>query len=301
MERAIFQHGCGLGMGGGDGETAERTQQQTECSGAVGGKSTAGVQAHHFMADRVDDPFSPQGGAQGHCEGAQNHKPHGDQKGLGIPASLGQRHAQKKNAHELLSVLSAVKKGHGRGSPCLSSAVKGRAPAAVPDGGKAAEPPQEKAENHGYDKAQDDPKPGIALHVGQAAGPGGGGAGDTGHQRVALTGGDAEDPCGGGPEDNSAESSAQRTECSADVSTKVGDGIDAFGNRCVEGGHHGHPQKIAQCGQPDGSVERKRSGGDGGGDGVGRIGPSVDQDDAQGQKHHTLQSRVGELGEKRAE
>ena len=120
---------------------------------------------------------------------------------LGIPASLGQRHAQKKNAHELLSVLSAVKKGHGRGSPCLSSAVKGRAPAAVTDGGKAAEPPQEKAENHGYDKAQDDPKPGIALHVGQAAGPGGGGAGDTGHQRVALTGGDAEDPCGGGPEE----------------------------------------------------------------------------------------------------
>jgi len=111
------------------------------------------------------------------------------------------------------------------------------------------------------------------------------GTGQAGDKAVALRGGDAETRCCGAVDDDGEQGRAQAGERHGAVSAKVNDMRDGIGDARVKVRHDEHAEEV-ECGaHENGGAGGHATRSDAGRDGVGRVGPSVDEDGAQREDH----------------
>lgn len=77
------------------------------------------------------------------------------------------------------------------------------------------------------------------------------------------------------------------------ISTEIHHIADGRGHRAVDVGHDQYAQKVKQGAEPDSRPDPHAVRTNAGGDGVGGVGPAVDKDDAQRQRHSNQQNGIG--------
>lgn len=117
------------------------------------------------------------------------------------------------------------------------------------------------------------------------AAEGDGSAGQAGDEAVALRGGDAKTRCRGAVDDDGEQGRAEARERHGAVSAKVDDMGDGVGNAGIKVRHDEHAQKVERGTHENGGAGGHATRGDTGRDGVGRVGPSVDEDGAEREEH----------------
>ena len=114
---------------------------------------------------------------------------------------------------------------------------------------------------------------------------GDGSAGKAGDEAVALRGRDAKTRCRGAVDDDGEERCAQAGKCHGTVSAKVDDMRDGVGDAGIKVRHDEHAQEVERGAHEDGGAGGHATRGDAGRDGVGRVGPSVDENGAEREDH----------------
>ena len=215
---------------------------------------------------------------------AYDHQPDRDDHALHAALPIAEGHAQKQHADELLAVLGAVHEAHGGGAEDLARLEEAVGLMPVHPGADnrnqlADHPPGQEAQGQAQKQAVDDLDPLVRVDPVQAAVDGDGRAGEAGNQTVALTGGDAEV---GGPHavhHDGEQSRAQGDLRLVGIASKVHHVADGGGHRAVDVGHDEHAQEVEDGAGNNGLPGPQAAGGDAGGNGVGRVGPAIDEDD----------------------
>ena len=73
-------------MGGGDGETRHRGEEQAEDSGQISGKPLNGTQVGETASHGVDDALPAAKNAEGHHTGTEKGEGEGDEELMDVPA-----------------------------------------------------------------------------------------------------------------------------------------------------------------------------------------------------------------------
>ena len=113
--------------------------------------------------------------------------------------------------------------------------------------------------------------------------------GQTGDESMTLAGGNAEIPCADGPDDNSSHGRAQRDERVVVVAFEINHVLDGHGDFGIEERHDQNTEKIEDRRHNDRLVHTDTAGGNTGGNGVGGVGPSVYEDNAQCKEYRDQQ------------
>lgn len=286
-----------LGVRGAHRNPRHRGEQQAQRGGQIRRKSLIGLELYHVHAHGLDDPVAADGCAQAHDHRAQRHQPHGHHKAGCIRRAAGKGRAQQKDGHEFLPILRAVHKGHGGAAGHLRPGKKALCfdpvEAAAQKRGEARhDKTQQKAKQRGEQQPVEDLDPLRAVDAGKTILDGDRRTGQARDQRMALAGGNSKVPRRSRPDDNGGHGRAQGDEGQARVSAEIHHVVNRHRDRGVERCHDEHTQKVARGRHQDGLAHIDGACGYAGGDGVGRIRPSVDQDDAQRQNRGDKQHGV---------
>ena len=111
-------------------------------------------------------------------------------------------------------------------------------------------------------------------------------------ERVALTGGDAEHKRQRCPGDDGKHGGREGDDGLVGVLTEVYHVGDGLGDLGAEQRHNVDTEEVEYGGHDDGGACRHTTGDDASGDGVGRVRPAVDQNDAQRQKDGYKEERI---------
>ena len=153
-------------------------------------------------------------------------------------------------------------------------------------------PAKREAQSEAQEEAVDDLDPLLAVHAVEAALDGERGTGEAGDEAMALARGDAEDRCSHAVDNDREQRSAQRDERHVRVRAEVDHVGNGGGNRRVDHRHEQHAEEIEHGAHDDRGPDADAPGGDGRCDGVRRVRPAVDEDDAQGQQNRDGQDGV---------
>ena len=285
-------------MRGGYRDAKQAGQQQAERRREVRCKTLVFFQLNHVHPHGLDDLLAADAGAQTHDSTAQQHQPDRDDHpaDAGLPVAEG--HAQEQYADEFLAILRAVHKAHGRRAEDLRVAEEAVCLAAVQPGAHpsqqlADEPAGAEAQQQAHDKTVEDLDPLGPVDATQTVVDGDGRAGQAGDQAVALAGGDAEPGSRDAVYHDGKQRRAQRDEGFVGVAAEVHHVGDGGSDGGVDAGHDQHTEKVEPGAEQDGRTDPHAAGADAGSDGVGGVGPSVDEDDAQRERHGHQQNGVG--------
>lgn len=304
FHRAHAHNGGGFGVCGGNRDAEQAGIQKAQCSGNVGRKTLIFFKAHHIHAHRFNDFFTAHAGAQGHYHTAQKHEPHRDADALYTALPVAEGKAQKQNADEFLAVLRAVHKAHGGCAKYLCNAEEGAGFSPVHASahqrhqlahGPACGEAQRKAEH----KPIQHLGPFAHVDAADAALNGDGRAGEARNKAVAFAGGNAEQRGPNAVHHNREQRSAQRHQRLVRISAEIHHVADGGRDRAVNFRHYKHAQKVEHGAHDNGRAHIHAACGDAGGNGVGRVRPSVDENHAQRERHGDEKNRVaGHFAEK---
>ena len=188
-------------------------------------------------------------------------------------------------------------KGHGAGAGNLGSLKEAGSlfPVHSPTdqaGQLHREPAHGKAQKGGKHQAVNHLDPLHAVNAGKAVVDSDSAAGDTGDQSMAFAGGDTEPPGQGGPDHNGEHGGAEGDQGILGVAAEIHHVVDGFRHGLVDGRHHQNSKEVENRRHNDRGTNPHASGGDAGGNGVGSVGPAVNQDYSQSQEHCNKQGWI---------
>lgn len=264
-----------LGVGRGDREAEQGGQQQAAAAGQVSGQPGRRGQAGQPAAQSVDDSPPADGGAKGHTAGTQGGCRQGHQKDAG-GFSRGEGLTQQEQGDKLLPILRAVKKGGEDRAGDLSPAddAGGEVQPGQPVRGPAA---GQGAQRGGEDQTNQDFSPGGRIDAAEIAVESHTGPGNSSQQGMAFAGWDTEPPGQHRPQDDSQQRGLKGGQGHSGIGPEVRQSIDSLRHQGAEQAHDHGAQKIKKAGKENRFPEGESLGGDHGGNGVGRVGPTVDQ------------------------
>ncbi len=288
-------------MGGGYRDAEHAGEEQTEGPCQVGRKALVALQLHHVHAHGLDDLLSSHARPKPHDDTAQEHEPHRDLHAADRILAVAEGDAKEQHADKFLAVLSPVHEAHGGGAHDLGPPEEPVRPAPLhvltkDRDGPADDPAGDKSESQAQHKAVDDLDPLRPVDAAHAALDGDGGAGYARNETVALTGRNAEDRSGHTVHHDGDEGRAQGHQSLLGIAAEVHHVAYGGCHGAVDLGHDKHTQKIEGRTHHDSRAGRQTSRRHAGGDGVGRVRPSVDEDHAQRQEQRDDKDRAAGHG-----
>ena len=160
----------------------------------------------------------------------------------------------------------------------------------------ADDPAAQEAEQQAHEQAVDDLDPFIHVNSADSILNSDGGAGQAGDQAVALAGGNPEIRGAHAIYHNGKKRRAERNQCLLRIAAEINHVADGGGHGAVDVCHDQHAEKIKDRAGQNRRPRVHASGRDAGGDGIGRIGPPIDKNDAKRQQHGDQQNRTGRHG-----
>ena len=285
LDRAHAHDGARLDMRGGNRDAGEGGEQDAQGAGEVGGEALVLFEFDHVHAHGLDDLLAAHGGAHAHDHGAEQHEPHGDEHVLHAGLAVAERHAQEQHADEFLTVLRAVHKAHARRAGNLrpfEESVRAPAVRAGKQQGHALadDPTHAKAQGKRQHEAVEHLDPFVHVDAVGAA-QRDRRAGEARDQAMAFARGDAKDARAYGVDHDGEERGAQRDERDVGVRAKVDHVGDGRCHARVDVRHDEHAKEVEDGAHDDCGLGWQTTRRDASRDGIGRVGPAVDEDDAQ--------------------